>query len=204
MDYNIYWKKRGHSGYKERYGIIDSWVERGASVLDIGCGDGAALEYLVKTKSIVPFGIELSSQAAQMAKRRKIPVKVQDITIPNFKLDRKYDFIVMSEVLEHIPNPEQVLMKLVGHFKKGLIVTIPNIGLYEHRLRLFLGRFPVQWVQHPGEHLRFWSISDFRWWCDKMKLQIIRQEASNGVRLLHIYRWWPSLFGNQIVFFLNK
>ena len=33
-----------------------------------------------------------------------------------------------------------------------------------HRLRLMLGKFPLQWRTSPGEHVRFWTTSDMHWW----------------------------------------
>ena len=39
--------------------FISNWVESGAHVLDLGCGDGAMLEYLQLTKKCTGYGIEI-------------------------------------------------------------------------------------------------------------------------------------------------
>ena len=112
-------------------------------------------------------------------------------------LDRTYDTILISEVLEHIAEPERVVTGVRDHVGLRLILTFPNIAYLPHRLRLLFGSFPVQWGWHPGEHLRFWSLSDFTWWLDQLGYEVVSVQASNGVRGLATLR--PSLFGNQIV-----
>ena len=61
------------------------------------------------------------------------------------------------------------------------------------------GKFPVQWVVFPGEHLRFWSVPDFRAWVTSLSLPTPSITASNGFTFAGIHRLWPNLFGNQIV-----
>jgi cyclopropane fatty-acyl-phospholipid synthase-like methyltransferase len=45
------------------YKAILEWVKRGASVLDLGCGDGELLALLVREKSVKAQGIEIDEQA---------------------------------------------------------------------------------------------------------------------------------------------
>ena len=115
----------------------------------------------------------------------------------DFVPDRIYDTVLISEVLEHIAEPERVLTRVRDHVGQRLILTFPNIAYLPHRLRLLFGSFPVQWGWHPGEHLRFWSLSDFTWWLGELGYEVVSVQASNGIRGLEAAR--PSLFGNQIV-----
>ena len=65
-----------------------------------------------------------------------------------------------------------------------------------------LGRFPAQWVVHPAEHLRFWSVTDFRAWAGAQGFRVARQAASNGIPVLK--RWRHNLFGHQMCFELRR
>lgn len=197
LDYDQYWRARGMHGVVDRFPIIASHLRRGESLLDIGCGEGTGLEFLQQTAGVIGRGIDISPVAIEMARSRGLNVEVADVTSLDFQIDGQYDTVLISEVLEHLAEPERVIRLVSNHVGERLILTFPSIGYLPHRLRMLFGRFPVQWGWHPGEHLRFWTLSDYRWWLDQLGYEIEAVRPSNGVRGLA--RVWPSLFGNQIV-----
>lgn len=197
LDYDAYWRVRGDHAVVARFPIIARHLRRGESLLDVGCGEGTGIAYLVSRAGVIATGFDISSVAVEMAQRKGVDAKVADVMAPDFKLDRTYDTILISEVLEHIAEPERAVTRVRDHVGQRLILTFPNVAYLPHRLRLLFGSFPVQWGWHPGEHLRFWSISDFRWWLDQLGYDVVSVQASNGIRGLTAVR--PSLFGNQIV-----
>jgi methionine biosynthesis protein MetW len=205
MDYEHYWKVRAKPVHQPppRISVICDLVEKGSTVLDLGCGDGELIAALVAKRNVVADGVDISREALLLAEARGlINLEQANLSSPAFKINSEYDYIILTEVLEHIPNPEDLLAKARGHFRKGLIVSVPNVGYYTHRIRLLLGRFPLQWTLHPGEHLRFWTVCDFSWW---VKLQGYRVTKvvppPQGFPIL--YRLWPSLFADQVVFVLD-
>ena len=202
MDYEEYWGEMQDINIKERTRIFSKLIKPGSTVLDIGCGTGTNLKYLIEKNNVISEGIDISSTAVEMAKKRGINAWVSDITKEEFNLDKKYDYIIISEVLEHIPDPETLLSKIKDSFNLKLIVSVPNIGLYKHRLRLLFGRFPIQWAFNPGEHLKFWTLRDFKWWIQQQGLKTVGMIAANGFPIF--YKHFPSLFGNQIIFVLDK
>lgn len=197
LDYNQYWRARGMHGVVDRFPIIAKHLDPSETLLDIGCGEGAGLEYLVQATGVTGRGIDISPVAIEMAKARGLDVLVADVMAPSFTIDGTYDTVLISEVLEHLAEPERVIRLATPHVRKRLILTFPNIGYLPHRLRMLFGRFPVQWGWHPGEHLRFWTLSDYFWWLDQLGYEVDSVRASNGVR--GMARLWPALFGNQIV-----
>jgi methionine biosynthesis protein MetW len=197
MNYDDYWRVRGDHQVVARFPIIAKHLNRGETLLDIGCGEGTGIAYLTARAGVVGVGLDISSVAVEMARSKGVDARVADVMAPDFAPDRTFDTILISEVLEHIAEPERVLTRVRDHVGKRLILTFPNIGYLPHRLRLLFGGFPVQWGWHPGEHLRFWSLSDFTWWLDQLGYEVVSVRASNGIRGLAAVR--PSLFGNQIV-----
>lgn len=197
MDYNAYWQARGDHQVVARFPIIAKHLKRGETLLDVGCGEGTGIEYLTAHAGVLGVGIDISTVAVEMARAKGVDARVADIMAPDFAPDHAFDTILISEVLEHIAEPERVLTRVRDHVGERLILTFPNIGYLPHRLRLLFGSFPVQWGWHPGEHLRFWSLSDFRWWLHQLGYEVSSVQASNGIRGLAAV--FPSLFGNQIV-----
>ncbi|MDT8286024.1 MAG: methionine biosynthesis protein MetW [Elusimicrobiales bacterium] len=201
MDYDEYWLAKGKFGLSTRYPVFAALVEPGSSVLDIGCGDGATLSYLSRELAVKGEGIDVSAKAVATAVSRGINARQADASSPGFAIDKNYDYILISEVLEHIPSPEGLIRKVKGRFVKGLILSIPNTGHYLHRLRLLFGRFPVQWAHHPGEHLRFWTLRDFRAWLEWQGLSAADIRVHSGLPVLN--RLFPSLFADSLVFLVK-
>lgn len=202
LDYDRYWSLQQAdigSNPTERDLLFGWLIEDGSSVLDVGCGTGRLLSFLQTSKPGVRCrGLDVSQTAVDVARGRGCSVEVADVSAADFQLDESFDFIIISEVLEHLPNAEQVLLKLKGHFRKALLVSIPNVGYYPHRLRLLVGSFPVQTRWHPAEHLRYWTVYDFKQWTRNLGFRIARVQASNGFPILASA--WPNLFGHLIVF----
>ncbi len=203
MDYEEYWKSREPNVFREGSDrterTIAGIVDAGSTLLDIGCGDGRLLSFLRLGKGIRGDGIDISKTAVARCRERGLNCRVADIQ-KNLKIEKDYDYIVITDVLEHIPKPEHVLLQVRGKFRKKLVITIPNIGMFFNRIRLLFGKFPLDWYWHPGEHLRHWTLADIKWW--------IRANKSFGLRIARIYphtgvpvlkNIWPSMFAAGFV-----
>jgi methionine biosynthesis protein MetW len=171
-------------------------------VLDIGCGTGNLLAHLQRTRGVTARGMEISGTACEVARKRGIEVTQADAS----QYDGPYpevDYVVMSEVSEHLPNPETVLERVKDRFRKRLLVDVPNTGAINERLRLLMGRFPKQWVFHPGEHLRFWTVTDFLFMCRQLGLEV---ESYHGLydpyyQLgIKLWRLYPRLFARFVLY----
>ncbi len=211
FDYEEYWRQRlqseEHSISPFKLKLIERFIDEGSGVLDIGCGDGTLLHHLVKTRNIQARGVEVSGKAIELARLKGIKVDRVNITEKDFNLDGTYDYIIISEVLEHLPKPEEVMQRVKGNFTKYLIVTIPNTGFLGERLRLLLGRVPQQWVVHPSEHLRFWTISDFLFWCGQLGFKV---ESYHGLLdeyydiKIKLWKYYPKLFSRYVLYLIKE
>ncbi len=110
--------------------------------------------------------------------------------------------MILSEIIEHVPDPESLLDSLRPFARQAIIVSIPNTGFHQHRLRLLLGRFPLQWVVTPGEHLRYWTLADFRWWARQIGFEISAEIPYEGTPILKSI--YPSLFAAAFVYVLRS
>lgn len=209
VDYDTYWDNKAQSGLGKlspwrlkRAQVFASLVAPGDHVLDLGVGDGALLKYLIEQRGISGFGLDVSPRAVEFCRGQGLDVRLADINRPISEyLDSSYDYVILSEIIEHLPDPESLLNSLRPHVRKGLIVSIPNTGFYHHRLRLLFGKFPLQWVVTPGEHLRFWTRADFHWWARQMRFKVAREipyEGTPGLKGV-----WPGLFAAAFVYLLR-
>lgn len=210
VDYDTYWDNKAQSGLGKlspwrlkRAQVFAALVQPGDRVLDLGVGDGALLRYLIDQRQVEGYGLDVSPKAVAFCREQGLAVDLADINRPitDF-IHQPFDYIIFSEIIEHLPDPESLLTSLHPFARKGLIVSIPNTGFYQHRLRLLLGRFPLQWVVTPGEHLRFWTRADFHWWARQLDFGIAREVPYEGTPLLK--RVWPGLFAAAFVYLLQK
>ena len=209
-DPDLYWENKG----LRKPGQLSSWrlkrarvfaglVADGDRVLDLGTGDGALLRYLLDLRQIEARGIDIAPEAVAFCRAQGLDVMLGDIKRPVSEfVDEPVDYVILSEIIEHLPDPEGLLNDLRPLVRKGFIVSIPNTGFHQHRLRLLLGRFPLQWVVTPGEHLRFWTRADFHWWARQLGLEVRQEIPYEGTAILKDL--WPGLFAAAFVFELGE
>ena len=197
-----YWRsKRGENigilneFQSKRLEFLRSNMALGSRVVDLGCGDGAILGEL-GAENYKLFGADLSDLAlARVEKMGVNPVRF-DLESGDIQSLPSCDYILLLEVLEHLSRPEEVLLACVEKAEKGVIFSVPNTGHISHRLRLLFGRFPLQWRVHPGEHLRFWTLADLRWWLLSLGLR----NKSTIVTYMGIFRpLAPGLLARGII-----
>lgn len=165
--------------------LIAEMVAPGSRVLDVGCGDGALLQHLWKTKGVDGRGIELSQAGVNACVRNGLSA-IQgdaDTDLKDYPSDA-FDYVVLSQTLQATHNPRIVLDNMVRIGRRA-IVSFPNFGYWRVRSRLFFrGRMPVtenlpyEWYDTPNIH--FCTVRDFAMLARDMKLTVERGLAMDG------------------------
>ncbi|MDO8656998.1 MAG: methionine biosynthesis protein MetW, partial [Nanoarchaeota archaeon] len=171
MNYDDYWQKRGwklNGSLKSREKIMLDIIPTGKKIIDLGCGN-SLLPVKLKEKGCEVFVADISETVLEQYGALDIKgFKIDLEKIKDWKPNTSFDYIILSEVLEHTRNPEQII-KALKPFTNHFLITIPNSAAYQFRYGLmFKGRFFTQWVHHPSEHLRYWSHLDFMDWLHAM------------------------------------
>jgi len=204
LDYDEYWQYRLEyqtCSLKHRDLIFMKWIKPFSKVLVLGCGYSPLMRELINQRHCQVKGVDIAKNVIEKLKKEKIACQLADISSQNYQLDNGFDYIILSEVLEHISNPETVMKKIITK-SQHIIISVPNSAYIRYRLQLTLaGTFPKQWVYHPGEHLRFWSKKDFIKWLNIYNLEVIKSESANGIMILK--NLWPNMFGHQICYLVK-
>lgn len=211
LSYDEYWKKaigtdfdKVNSFQRQRARFVLKNIKKNESICDLGCGSGAVIKEIRKFSLHETFAVDYSNYVLNklaMLDFKTIFLDLNDAEL--FKKLPRVDHFLMLEVLEHLPHSEIFLKEALENSKQSVFFSFPNTGYVVFRSRLIMGKFPMQWVTHPGEHLRFWTYTDLKWWLKQLGLY----EKSN----IHIYggwpilnKIWPNLFGRGMIVQVKK
>jgi methionine biosynthesis protein MetW len=189
---------------KVEHKIILGWVREGASVLDLGCGDGDLLGLLIAKKQVLAQGVELSEDAIHRCVALGLSVFQQDIdTGLSEYADNSFDYVILNQTLQQVRKPDFALTEAL-RVGKEVIVGFPNFVHISARLQILKGKVPVtkalpyEWYDTPNLH--FLGISDFKKYCKKRNIQI---ENSSALTRKGKAKLFPNLLG-EIGLFLLK
>lgn len=183
------------------FAAIASWIPQGASVLDLGCGDGSLLRYLKVARNIRGYGVEISDHNIEASIRNGVNVIQGDLDsgLSGFE-NNAFDFVILSQTLQATRHTAPLMQEMLRVGREG-IVSFPNFGFWKNRLNILRGNMPVskdlpyQWYDTPNVHLC--TLLDFEIFCLKFNMQILDRQVmtgKNNVRLL------PNLLGSTAVY----
>ncbi len=185
-------------------------IPDGARILDLGCGNGAFLKLMKLEKKAKVTGVEIDQANIIACALKGVPVIHADLDegLKDFS-DGSYDFVVLSRTLQAVKRPDLLLSEMVRVGKKG-IVSFINLGYFQARLHLLLGKMPVTgtlpdpWYSTPNIHLG--TIRDFRELCSDMGIRIDRETpvAQPGELLAPLARIMPNTFAQTSIFIISR
>jgi 2-polyprenyl-3-methyl-5-hydroxy-6-metoxy-1,4-benzoquinol methylase len=194
-------------------------------ILDVGCSKGFMGRMLQAQHEM--HGIDINSEDAKLARPFYKSSLILDISKKKIPYPPKsFDAIILADVIEHLPNPEETLHKLLSSLKKGgiIIISVPNIANFYVRMKLLLGNFDYEEKGIMDKtHLRFFTLKSFRMLLRHANLDIIKEEStpipfptistifSEGkpLRFVHtLFYWavlvWRRLFAFQFIAYCKK
>ncbi|MGD8520222.1 MAG: methionine biosynthesis protein MetW [Desulfobacterales bacterium] len=174
------------SSRKMRYDlqIIASWIEPGSRVLDLGCGAGDLLKFLIYHKQVKGSGIEHDEGKVAECIAKGLSVLQGDINNEVLDYpDNVYDYVILSQTLQQVYEPDTLIRSMMRIGKKG-IVSFPNFSHWRCRLQLLTSGYapitrqlPYEWYNTPN--IRVITIKDFRKFIHEVGFHILNEVAIN-------------------------
>lgn len=164
VDYETFWRGKWNDttifgpACRHRRRIIIKLVKNlpHENVLDLGCGDGSLLAEL--SREVKPgnlAGADISQEALLIARRNLPGIEFFQTDLNGkFTLNRRFDLIVLSEVLEHLENDER-LLEQIAPLCRHVVISVPGgspdrIDRRYGHVRNYSGRLISEKLQRNG------------------------------------------------------
>lgn len=188
--------------------IIGEWVEPTSRVLDLGCGRGALLDYLVQTKHVRAVGVDLDFRRITACVARGLSAYQGDMMALMHEFpDGHFDRVICSRTVQELDDPRSVILEAL---RVGRTVTVGfvNHGFWKNRVDALLrGRkvrndvYTTEWFEsRPANPV---TIADFEHFCDVEGIHIARRVHLRG-NWHTPCRLRPNLFAGYALYDLAK
>jgi 2-polyprenyl-3-methyl-5-hydroxy-6-metoxy-1,4-benzoquinol methylase len=197
-----YYAERLQATKQERYRPLNTKRQRevlhrigahcqGRRLLDVGCGEGHLVHTAIE-EGWIARGIDFSAPAIAMCKAFDVPCDLTDFLAPELD-EAQFDAIIMSELIEHVPEPGRYLARAEQLLAPGgvLYLTTPNFNSLTRRL---IGE---KWRAIGREHISYFTTRSLKGLierCTSMRalsistrnvsVQEIKQALTRGARQL--------------------
>ncbi len=177
--------------FREKYALIRNFIADGDTVLDVGCATGCFLKVL-EEKRVSGYGVEISDFAAAYAREQnRLKVTSGDLIGARFPACY-FDALTMWDVLEHLPNPTEVLDEVHRILKPGGFLIIETLNIGSLNARFMRHRWPLY---SPPYHLYYY--------CARTLEALLRFRGFQTIKILPIHTYMRTFKGYRKIV-LNK
>jgi SAM-dependent methyltransferase len=171
--------------FKKKFSLIQGVIKEGDVVLDVGCATGGFLKVLEYNR-VFGYGVEISDFAAGYAREKNfLRVITGDLIGVEFP-STFFDAVTMWDVLEHLPNPLEVLKDIYRILKPKGFLIIETLNIDSWNARIMKDQWPLY---SPPYHLFYYSartLEGILQSCGFRPIAII--PINMYIRTLHGYR----------------
>lgn len=198
---------------KNKYELVKERVQRGSSLLDVGCRDCILKKHL-KDLNILYKGVDLFQNSESSVDY------VQDFSQGlNFISDRSFDNVVALDLLEHIDDFDKSLNEINRIAKSKIIINLPNISHIFFRIRfMFKGqlgnKYELKYEMGQDRHRWVTILSEtdkyFTEYCGQKGYELTKLNFVDSkkklilARLMRLFFIPPSLYVWSTLYIIKK
>ena len=216
MDFELFYDKqpdyvsfRNDTSRREDYSITVDWKVRKLiqlipegfkveNILEVGCAFGVLLNDIADRLHLKNrLGIDISGNNIEAAKKLYPECKffhgtLEDFinVIPDDIQNRRYDLVVLSDVVEHIPD-DLGFMKIVQNLTSYVLINLPLEKSFNTRNRQY-------GEQDPSGHLRCYDEEDARLLVTNAGFEVISSFTSVGFFDKSFYEMYTKNRGKRV------
>lgn len=150
------YKEKDYQFHKDKMRFISRIFPREPGiVLDIGCHTGE-LGLFLRNKAVSYYGIDIDKNLIKVAKEKRLNVKYCDLDCNEIPFRKKFDYIILLDIIEHLHNPKLAIKKIKSHSKVNtkFLISLPNDFHILNKVRFLFGLpiYPDPFWEHTHLH----------------------------------------------------
>lgn len=170
-------------GGNSAHGKVLSAIKRGSMVLECGCATGYMTRYLVEelccTVDIVEVDPECYEAAVGIA-NDGYNGDLDKTGWYEYYRDRRYDYVLFADVLEHLRDPAEVLERAVRLLSGGgsVVISIPNVCHNDLLIQMYYDNWNyTRYGLLDDGHIRFWGREQLGALAKKCGMKIVKLDG---------------------------
>lgn len=187
-----HWTGQKFEYYREisRYSrLVRIFTGKALEILDLGCGDGF-LSCMLAEKGHRVDAMDISAERLKKFadKAGKLGITQICSSVFDYPFPKAYDAVVSSEVIEHLEDYENILMKVCGVIKPGgrLVIAVP----YREKVNQCKCPYCLKEFNMFG-HLHSFSEAVFEDLAGKLGLKILGIQTLNNKLSTYLSKYGP-------------
>jgi 2-polyprenyl-3-methyl-5-hydroxy-6-metoxy-1,4-benzoquinol methylase len=213
------------SNINDSHSSILRQVRSGSVILEFGPANGAMTKYMRDVLNCKVYIVEIDKKAGKIAANYAVDHLFGDIEQYewlNKYRNIKFDYIIFADVLEHLHNPEKVLLSSKELLKEdgSVLISIPNIGHNAVVMSLVNNEFEYRELGFLDRtHIHFFTYNSLERMLDRIRLYPVKRLATyaeafqtefennyDSVTGIEPYFWKTRQFGNvnQFIYELKQ
>jgi len=137
--------------HEESVKVITKFANKSDAIVDIGCSTGHLLYLLRKNRYNNLLGVDPAPKCKTVA-QEKYKIELVTANINSFKSSKKFDFVILATVVEHLRDLRGPMKKITSLLKDDgkVFISVPNAGNFYQKFEEPFGEFST-------EHINFFS-----------------------------------------------
>ena len=173
--------------------LVENFLPKGSRILDVGCNIGLNIR-LLNENGYPSKGVEVSSIGSKIA-NEIIGVDVENLQLKDCNYHKKFDGVMLMDVLEHLYQPLETLKEINSALKPPgyVFIHVPHHAGISTRWKKFLHKI------HYKKSFKHFGFPAHLYGFDKTSLEKILHAA--GFEAIHFESWPNALTTNKINIF---
>ena len=148
------------------FGKVLSQIEPHSTVLECGCATGYMTRYMKEKLNCDVYIVEIEKEAFDIAKQYSKDGICADLTQDEWFIKfqhMQFDYILLTDVLEHLSSPKSVLQRAAKLLKISgkVLISLPNVGHNDILMKLYDNHWDYQKLGILDDtHIHFWAYNN--------------------------------------------
>jgi O-antigen biosynthesis protein len=137
---------------------VAEFIKPDSSVLDIGCEDAKILNFIKADY----WAVDVDKENIKKLKEKGIKTIQLDLNKDKISIKRKFDYILLLDILEHLIDPKKTLteMRSLLNPEGKIIISLPNDYNFLNKIRFLFNKNLTEFPFYPYGHLHIFPINE--------------------------------------------